>query len=273
MPTLTPRFAARTLLATAALGGALLTTAAHAHNVWLLPSSTVLSRADWVTVDAAVSNDLFHFNHAPLRLDNLKVTAPDGSDLKPRYSQEGKLRSVFDLNLTQRGTYQIAIINDALMARWEDNGQRKRWRGQAAELEKEVPAQADKLEVTEGFSRVETYVTVGKPDTRPPAGKGLEYVPVTHPNDWVADEPSVLSFLVDGKPVKGLEVVAMPGNSRYRDDTGEIKAVTDEAGKVSFQWPAAGMYWIHAVHKDQKTSHPRATERRLSYSGTFEVLP
>jgi hypothetical protein len=38
---------------------------AQAHNAWLLPSSTVFSKADTVTVDAAVSNDLFVANHAP----------------------------------------------------------------------------------------------------------------------------------------------------------------------------------------------------------------
>jgi len=60
--------------------------AVHAHNVWLLPSSTVLSKGDWITVDAAVSNDLFFFNHRPLGLDNLVVTAPDGST---QWSDEG----------------------------------------------------------------------------------------------------------------------------------------------------------------------------------------
>ena len=32
------------------------------------PSSTV---DQWVTVDAAVSNDLFYFNHVPLRIEDL----------------------------------------------------------------------------------------------------------------------------------------------------------------------------------------------------------
>ena len=54
--------------------------AAGAHDVWSCRPSTVLSGADsWITVDAAVGNDKFHFNHAPLRLDGLAVTAPDGS--------------------------------------------------------------------------------------------------------------------------------------------------------------------------------------------------
>ncbi|MBL8704984.1 MAG: DUF4198 domain-containing protein [Rhodospirillales bacterium] len=42
---------------------------ADAHRAWLLPSATVLSGSDnWVTIDAAVSNDLFYFEHMPFRI-------------------------------------------------------------------------------------------------------------------------------------------------------------------------------------------------------------
>jgi uncharacterized GH25 family protein len=45
---------------------------AQAHRSWMLPSATVLSGDDvWVTVDAAVSNDLFYFEHFPLRIANI----------------------------------------------------------------------------------------------------------------------------------------------------------------------------------------------------------
>jgi uncharacterized GH25 family protein len=53
-------------LAAAAL--ALTVLGAQAHDLWFKPSSTVLSKSDWVTVDAAVSNDVFFFNHRPLGL-------------------------------------------------------------------------------------------------------------------------------------------------------------------------------------------------------------
>ena len=55
---------------------------AQAHKAWILPSQTVLSAKDpWITVDAEVSNDLFYFNHVPLKLDALVITAPDGSNV------------------------------------------------------------------------------------------------------------------------------------------------------------------------------------------------
>lgn len=249
-------------------------TSAQAHNVWLLPSTTVLSKAEWITVDAAVSNDLFFFNHFPLGLEGLKVIAPDGATVAPENAHKGKLRSVFDLNLTQTGTYQLAVLNDGLFATYKDKaGASKRWRGTAEKFAAEVPADAQDLKVTQSAGRIETFVTVGKPSAVKATGKGLELIPVTHPNDLVKGEKATFVFHVDGKPAANLEVVLVPGATRYRDNKGEIKATTDAKGEFSVTWPTAGMYWVDADAKDDKTSLPQAKERRLSYVGTFEVLP
>jgi uncharacterized GH25 family protein len=262
------RIAARLIALCGAIG------TAQAHNVWLLPSSTVLSKAEWITVDAAVSNDLFFFNHFPLALDNLTVTAPDGSEAKPENMHRGKLRSVFDLNLTQSGTYRLAVVSSGLNASYKDaGGQPKRWRGTPEKFAAEVPADAKDLKVTQSAGRIETFVTVGKPSAVKPSGKGLELVAVTHPNDLVKGEKATFAFHVDGKPAQGLEVVLVPGATRYRDSKGEIKATTDAKGEFSVTWPSAGMYWVDADAQDDKTTLPQAKERRLSYVGTFEVLP
>jgi hypothetical protein len=62
------------------IGAAALTLphAAQAHRQWLLPVATTYSGDDpWVSVDAAVSNDLFFPDHFPMQLGQIKVTAPD----------------------------------------------------------------------------------------------------------------------------------------------------------------------------------------------------
>lgn len=249
--------------------------AAQAHNVWLVPSTTVLSKSDWITVDAAVSNDLFFFNFVPLGLDNLLVTAPDGSALNPENLHRGKLRSVFDLQLTQAGTYRVAVVNNGVFASYKDKatGQAKRWRGTPEKLAAEVPRDAEDLRVTQSLGRVETFVTVGKPSGIKLTNQGLELVPVTHPNDLVKGERSSFRFHIDGKPAVGMDVVLVHGGTRYRDKVDEIKVSTDTDGQFSVTWPNTGMYWIEADTKDSKTTLPQATERRLSYSGTVEVLP
>ena len=99
------RIAYRLTFCAAALCGLL--SHAQAHNVWLKPSSTVLSKAEWITVDAAVSNDLFFFNHFPLNIEKLAVTAPDGGTVQPENVSRGKLRTVFDLGALGERTIQL----------------------------------------------------------------------------------------------------------------------------------------------------------------------
>ena len=74
-----------------ALAALMLSGAAQAHRQWMLPSSTTLSGTDsWVTVDAAVSNDLFYFEHFPMRTDGIAVTEPDGTTGKIENAATGK---------------------------------------------------------------------------------------------------------------------------------------------------------------------------------------
>lgn len=249
---------------------------ALAHKAWILPSQTVLSGNNpTVTFDAAVSNDLFYFNHVPLRLDNLLITAPDGSAVQAESKATGKYRSVFDLELKQEGTYRIAVVNSGLSASWDENGTAKRWRGNSSTFAKEVPANAKDLKVMQSVGRVETFVTKGAPTDKALKlhGEGIELVPLTHPNDLVAGEDAKFKLYVDGKPAKGLEVEIVQGGTRYRNAQNEMKLTTDAQGEFTAHWNEAGMYWLETTSQDNKTSVPQAKERRLSYVATFEVLP
>jgi uncharacterized GH25 family protein len=250
---------------------------AHAHKAWLLPSSTVLSgKGDdlAVTIDAAVSNDLFYFEHRPLRLEGLVVTGPDGAKVEAENAATGKYRSTFDLPLKAPGTYRIALVMDGLMGSYKENGEQKRWRGTAAELSK-IPATATDLKVTESSRRLETFVTAGKPsgEALKPLGKGLELEPVTHPNDLVEKSEATFKLLLDGKPAAGVKVEIVPGGIRYRNQVGDATVTTGADGVFKYTWPAAGMYWLEASLEDDKTSVKEASKRRASYAVTLEVLP
>lgn len=270
---------------------------AQAHRAWMLPSATVLSGEDpWITVDAAVSNDLFYFEHFPLRiqdignLDNmpaggppgmrprpaavLQLFAPDGSAIKAENGNIGRYRSTFDLHLTQKGTYKLAIANSGLFASWKEGSENKRWMGKAEDFAKQVPANAAELKVAQNNSRMEVFVTSGNPtDTvLKTTGVGLELAPITHPNDLFAGEAAEFTLLLDGKPAAGVEVSVIPGGNRYRDELGEIKATSDANGAISITWPNAGMYWLEAELSSTEGVVAPATERRASYSATLEVL-
>lgn len=266
----------RRIILAVALASLAIPFTATAHKAWLRPSQTVLAGNDpWITVDAAVSNDLFYFNHVPLRLDSLAITAPDGSTVQAQNAATGKYRSVFDVQLQQQGTYRIAVVYSGLFASWDEDGKPKRWRGNAANLDAEVPRDATNLRVTQSVGRNETFVTNGKPDTRAlqPTGEGIELVPVSHPNDLFAGEEATFEVLVDGAPAAGLEFEIVRGETRYRNAQDEIKATTDAQGRFSVTWPSAGMYWLETSTEDGKTSVPQAGQRRLGYVATLEVLP
>jgi uncharacterized GH25 family protein len=262
-------FALAVVLATA------LPFAAHAHKAFLVPSETVLSRTGWITVDGAVSNDLFYFNHNPLRLDNLKVIGPDGQPVEIANANTGKFRSTFDVNLASPGTYKLAMINHSLNAQYETAaGEKKRWRGTPDKLG-EIPADAKNVQITQQQGRNETFVTAGKPNDTAlkPTGEGLELVPVTHPNDLVAGEPISFKFVLDGKPAANLEVEVVPGGTRYRNQQNDTKYKTDKDGQITMTWNDPGMYWLEAQVQDDKASVKQAKSRRASYVATFEVLP
>ena len=245
-----------------------------AARAWLLPSQTIVARAGgWVTFDAANSDDLFSFNQGAMPVDQLSVTGPDGNAVSAQNVTTGKTRSSFDLELRAPGTYRVAVAGDTVMARWEEEGKPKRWRGSAAEMAANIPANAAKLEVEQMQRRVEAFVTVGTPTGLKESGAGLELVPVTHPNDLYAGETAKFRFLLDGKPAKELEVKVIAGGTRYRDAPDAMSLRTDKDGVVSVAWPASGFYWLDASVDDDKATVANVKKRRASYNATLEVLP
>ena len=262
----------RTLALALALAAPL---AAQAHRPWLLPSDTVMATDAVITVDGAVSTDLFAFDHNPLRVETLSVTAPDGKPMAAPAAQTGRLRSVFDLALAQEGTYRIAVVNAGLSANWEENGEPKRWRGTRETFATEVPKDARKLQVTQSAMRVETFVTAGAPNTTAlaPAGAGLELAPVTHPNDLYAGEAATFGLLIDGKPAAGVPVLVIADGTRFRNAQEEMKVTTDANGQFAVTFPKAGWYWLNATLQDAQNLQAPATQRRASYAATFEVQP
>lgn len=253
---------------------ALLPLAASAHKGWLAPSKTVLSVDQWITVDAGVSTEPFVRDHNAMRLDNLVIFAPDGSTVAPENPSTGKLRSTFDLQLKQAGTYRIAMINSGLSASWKEDGKPKRWRGTAATFAAEVPAGAQELKVSESQGRLETFATAGKPNdgALKASGRGLELVPVSGIADLFVGEDAAFRFLLDGQPAANLDIEVIRDGSRYRNAIGEQTFKTDAEGLVKLRWAEPGLHWISASVSDSKTSVPQAKERRASYTAVVEVL-
>lgn len=254
---------------------------AQAHRAWIVPTSTVLSGDEaWVSIDAAISNQIFHADHQPMALAAITVQAPDKSALVLENAQKGKLRSTFDVHLTQKGSYRIATSSQGLMASWlNKDGQRQSWpaRGRivnSSDFAKEVPKKAKELSVIQRSRRVETFVTLGSPskDVLAISGQGLELLPLTHPNDLYVGEAAQFQLFIDGMPAAEAKIEIFAAGMRYRDAQEGITLHSDAQGKFSVTWPEAGLYWLEANYRDAQAKKP-AMLRQGSYAATFEVMP
>ncbi len=260
-------------------------TLAHAHRVWILPSTTVLSGTDqWVSFEAAVSNNLFFPNYRPVNLAQIEVSAPDGSSVELQNSTGGQIRSSFELHLEKQGTYVISLRpgpgrggqQGSLMGSWEEDGKVQRWRGTPETLVSENMAAKPGFKLrSSGGRRVVTFVTCGAPTSEnlKPTGKDLEIEFITHPNDLVAGEPATFRLLLDGKPAAGAELAIVRGDDRFRNDAGETTLHSDAEGLVKIDWPVAGRYWLEATASVTGELHGVPHEKSFVYIATLEALP
>lgn len=117
----------RTVLIAAAAASSALATPAMAHRQWLLPSTTTLAgTSEYVTVDAAVSNDLFYPDHVAPDPAAVKVWAPDGSEGKVENPSKGRYRGTFDVAIDKPGTWKIGMERSMIGGTFKLNGEQ--WR-------------------------------------------------------------------------------------------------------------------------------------------------
>ena len=270
------------------VAAAILPGAAMAHRTFLIASAgQVDGKEPWVTFDAAVAEDLFEFGANAVKLDGLKITAPDGTTVNAENPFTGKLRSTFDLKLAQQGTYRVAIVSESVMGSYKIGNETKRVRsGTAESFAKEVPEGATDVKTTTTLGRLETFVTAGKANDTAlkPTNAGLELVPVTPTTDYAPGQPARFKFLLDGKPLPDLTVSIVPGGVRFRGVLNEQVAKTDAKGEFSVKWNFAGLYALMASYPPRPApaaqaeggaplQPPEQPSKRFTYTGTLEVLP
>lgn len=235
------------IIALAAL--ALVSLTAQAHRGWLLPSAGAIEGdKPWVTVDAAISEALFDFEHQPLKLDGLTISGPDGAAVNPQNITSSRFRNSFDIELKQPGSYRVSLVNETVMASYKLGSEVKRVRSTPANIDKDIPAGATEVVKSVNVSRLETFVTAGKPTAgvQQPIGKGLELQAISHPNELFAGDKSSFRLLMDGKPVAGVPVSVVRGGVRHSGLLDEQVYTTDAKGEIKVSWKQGGMYWVNA---------------------------
>src|SRR5690606_27497022 len=139
--------------------------------------------------------------------------------------------SGFDVQLNETGTYRIAIVRNGVSAMWKQDGKMKRWFGSFQDFDTSVPKAAEGLKIQERSSRIETFVTKGKPSAIPAVSEGIALIPEPHPNDLFAGETARFSMTIDGKPAKQASITIEPEGNRYRDSLNAMSVKTDDEGK------------------------------------------
>ena len=266
-------FAKRCITAVALVS--LMVGAAHAHRAWFVPSSTVVSGDNaWVTIDGAVSNNLFFPDHRPMQINQISVTAPDGQPVQIANATVGQYRTTFDIKLEQKGTYRIAQANTGLNASYKEGNETKRWRGTMQEFVAQGIDKKPDVELTSTSRRVETFVTNGAPSEIKATGKGLELVAgPTHPNDLYAGEEATFKMLDNGKPAVNVQVTLIMGGDRYRDQAGEVKLKSGADGTLKVNFENPGMYWLEAQASGASVMEGRQVKSQSTYIAVLEVLP
>lgn len=252
---------------------------ASAHMNWLLPNSYQVNGKDAVvSVDATVSENLFIYERA-LKLEEILITAPDGSRIEAQQRSAARHRESFELRPTQDGTYRVSHVQVALMGSYVLDGQTRRFRATPATLDQELPAGAQLQGLTQTHNRQQIFVSreePGKPAFAP-EGQGLELLPLDAATELSDGDRTRFRLLLDGQPLADAALRLLKEGNRYRYKMGEELIKTDAKGEFTVVWSQAGRYWLGVNHGDRPAQGMTGTRekplRRASLSATFEVLP
>lgn len=272
-----------------ALIGALTFTAvassyANAHARWLVPSHTSLSgdKAHYVMIDASISNEIFAPDKAyrpsteGAEYDDklLMALTPSGEQVTDTIrAYYLKRKNSAAVKLEDQGTYHIAMTQKPMYMTFYKNAAGERSRVFAKKSDANLPKDASDITTMKMISTVDTFVS--RNGTSKPAllGVGLEISGDTHPNDLFVGEQARFQLLSDGKPVgEGIEISILKGDTRYRNNRGEVKVTTDKNGYFSTTWQQPGLYLIETSKKVEVTEEGVDAGRYALFT-TLEVAP
>ena len=249
-----------------------------AHPVWILPSHFSVSKAEgeWITFDVTASHGTFVMDK-PASAESALVLLPSGTIDTPDSVSRGQRRSVFDYHFVETGTHKVTVDREPTYYTRYKAGKRdtEKWlRANKLTRAALLPDNARDVSTMLSFSRVETYITVGKPSTQAfkLSGEHLELKPITHPADIVAGEPVTFQMYFQGKPQAGVAAEITREGTLYRNSQAQLDVVSDEQGMVTFTPKNAGRYILKARHQGVLVNDPLADESGNMVHLTFEVV-
>ncbi|MFT3761308.1 MAG: DUF4198 domain-containing protein [Pseudoxanthomonas sp.] len=244
-----------------------------AHTPYLVPSDFAPRGGQTLALDASFA-ETFFVPEAAFDDSRFVVIGPDGRSVAPDTVQVLKTRTVAEHTLPKeaKGTYRFSTGPrlGALFRTWEIDGKRESSRDPA----QKIPAGAKVLSDFQSLTQAETYVSVGAPDrgALKPYGKGLELVPVTHPNDLYVGEKFEFVVQYDGRPLaeQKVEITEAVWTSDRKPQVETL--TTDAQGRVAFELRQAGTWVALTRHRTPAPAGSPTAEYSNSYTLTFRVL-
>lgn len=245
---------------------------AAAHTPFLAPASFDAREGSTVSLDAAFA-EAFFVPEAAFDDSEFVVTDPTGRTRALETVQRLHTRTVAEQRLDAgKGTYRFSTGPrlGALFRTWEIGGKRESSRDPAAR----IPAGAKVISNFQSLTLAEAYVSVGAPDRAAlaPRGKGLEFVPVTHPSDLYVGEDFEFVVQYDGRPLPAqkIEVTEAVWTSDRKPALETVES--DAAGHVRLKLAQAGTFLALARHRSPAPAGAPVPEYSNSYTLTFHVL-
>lgn len=260
-----------TLLAAAVLGATSIF-AASAHTPYLVPSDFAPRAGQTVALDASFA-ETFFVPEAAFDDSRFAIFRPDGGSAAPDAVHAMKTRTVAEYTLPPgTGTYRLST-GPRLGARfrtWEVGGKRESSRDASAK----IPAGAKVVSDFQSLTLAEAYVSVGAPDRIALAarGRGLEFVPVAHPNDLYVGERFEFVVQYDGKPLANqkVEVTEAVWTSDRKPQVDTLQ--TDAEGRARLDLKRAGTFVALSRHRAPAPAGAPVAEYSHSYTLAFRVL-
>lgn len=246
---------------------------AIAHTQWLKPSvfNTALNgKTVWISGQLSMSE--YAFNTERGLSGKVTITQPNNKKIIINDLYTGKTSSLFELELTQAGTYKIETLigpsiskprKPMLVAKAEPK----------TKIESKIEKKAKPRPITRSVSRLTSYVTADAPsyETLNASKQWLDITPITHPGDIVAGEPARFLITYQGKPLADQSVTLVPSGGEYKNQSIEQEYMSNSQGEIQVDLATAGVYLLKSRYQFDLENDPQAKIMRCSAGLTFEA--
>ncbi len=250
----------------------LVSVCAFAHTPYLVPNTFAPRAGGTVTLDASFA-ETFFVPETVFDNSRFSVTGPEGYEAVPDVIHALKTRTVVEHTLPQtKGTYRFSTGPrvGAIFRTWELDGKRESSRDPDAK----IPEGATLVDDFQSFTLAQTYLSIDAPDRAAlkANGKGLELVPVTHPNDLYAGERFEFIVQFDGQPLADhlVEITEAVWGTDRKPTQHALK--TDANGHAVLAPLQAGAWLALVRHRTKAPEGSPTSQISNSTSLSFRVL-